>query len=326
MDASPGTAHLVPEFSHGVIEPATAAIPTPQGDGRDRYPLRELLLGTVNILTLSQRSQSFPSEGRATPQPSSLRQSLLASERRHPATMRRGFGVGSIPHPADRNTHREAPTRPQPPRGAGCSAGASTGSPGLQRSGSGPSLGRSQPREPFRYPEREVERSELLSWDRVLALFGTYFLDIRTIHLGGKTRTTDAWKARCHYAPYLRFLPRKIARRFASTPFVRIPEEQLYVSLLGTLPSQGELRRRELPWVGREWLLLDTPLVPHRWAVTRNRRDTDDQGRSAYSPVGELYYGRTAALDSAQRLVADVVQSNAESPGRWIKEAEREWR
>ncbi len=60
--------------------------------------------------------------------------------------------------------------------------------------------------------------------------------------------------------------------------------------------------------------------------MTRNRRDTDDQGRSIYSPAGELYYGRQVALDSAQRLVADVVCSNAESPGRWIKEAEREWR
>ncbi len=78
--------------------------------------------------------------------------------------------------------------------------------------------------------------------------------------------------------------------------------------------------------MGREWLLLDTRLVPHRWAVTLNRRDTDDQGRSAYSPAGELYYGRTVALDSAQRLMADVVRSNAESPGLWIKEAEREWR
>ncbi len=94
VDASPRTEHLVPEFPYGVIEPATAAIPTLHGDGRDSYPLQELLLGTVNILISSQRSKPFPSEGRATPHPSPLRPSVVASERRHPATMRRGFWGG----------------------------------------------------------------------------------------------------------------------------------------------------------------------------------------------------------------------------------------
>ncbi len=179
--------------------------------------------------------------------------------------------------------------------------------------------------EEFRFPDRDLERHELKDWDKVREVFGTYFLDLRTIQYGGKSRTFDAWKARCSHTPYLKTLPREMARRFKSTPFVRIPEEDQYVSFLGTIPLPEEFRGRRLPWVGPEWLLLDTALVPHQYAVTRNRRDTDDQSRWIYSPAGELYYGRQVALDSAQRLVADVVCSNAESPGRWVKEAEREW-